>query len=143
MSTSLLYHAFGITGVKYTKTEFTEGQVLYHAEVDERRFRCRNCISRKVIKFGHKIRKIRLVPIGGKTALLMLTNYRLKCQKCGHIEWIKLPFLEGKSNCSHKFTRFMRHHAGDEISHFDYGAFIWNPELLRASHHHRPGRRNQ
>jgi len=107
MSTSLLYHAFGITGVKYTKTEFTEGQVLYHAEVDDRRFRCRNCISRKVIKFGHKIRKIRLVPIGGKTALLMLTNYRLKCQKCGHIEWIKLPFLEGKSNCSHKFVRFM------------------------------------
>jgi transposase len=107
MSTSLLYHAFGITGVDYTKTEYIEGKVLFYAEVKERLFRCTNCCSRKVIKFGNKVRKIRLVPAGGKPVFLLLTNYRIKCKKCGQIRWISLPFVEGKSNCSNRFVRFM------------------------------------
>ena len=107
MSTSLLYHAFGITGVDYTKTDFHEGKVFFHAIVNDRLLRCSHCISRKVIKFGHKVRKIRLAPLGGKPAFLMITTYRYKCKKCGQIRWIKLPFVEGKSNCSKRFLRFM------------------------------------
>lgn len=76
MSTSLLYHAFGISGVNYAKTEFIEGKVLFYGEVQDRLFRSRHCVSRKVIKYGHRTRKIRLVPFGGKPAFLMLTNYR-------------------------------------------------------------------
>ena len=96
MSTSLLYHAFGVSGVNYTKTEFIEGSVLYYGIVQDRLFRCTPCRSRRVIKFGHKVRIIRLVPTGNKQNFLYLTTHRIKCKKCGQIRWISLPFVEGQ-----------------------------------------------
>ena len=32
MSTSLLYHAFGLKGYKYLSTEFVKGTIMYHTE---------------------------------------------------------------------------------------------------------------
>jgi len=54
MSTSLLCHAFGITGVDYTKTEFQQGKVIFYGVIKERLLRCHHCRSCKVIKKGHK-----------------------------------------------------------------------------------------
>ena len=107
MSASILFHAFSISDVLYQRTEFTGGKVLFHAEVNDRLIRCPCCRSWKVIKFGHKIRQIRLIPIGGKQIFLILTTYRVKCKNCGNIRWIDLPFVDGKSNCSKGFIRYM------------------------------------
>ncbi|MDZ7700127.1 MAG: hypothetical protein U5R49_25435 [Deltaproteobacteria bacterium] len=34
MSTSLLYHAFGLRGVKYISTKYERGRIFLHAEAD-------------------------------------------------------------------------------------------------------------
>ena len=107
MSTSLLFHSFGIREVKVQRTEFTGGKIVYHAVVKSRLLRCPCCRSREVIRFGNKIRSIRLLPIGRRPALLKLKTYRVKCENCGKIRWIKLPFLTGKSNCSRGFIRYL------------------------------------
>ena len=60
MSTSLLFQSFGIRHVKVNRTEYINGKTVFHAKVKERLIRCPCCISMKVIKFGHKNRKIRI-----------------------------------------------------------------------------------
>ena len=107
MSTSLLFHSFGIRHVRVHRTSYIAGQVIFHAEVKDRLLRCPCCKSWQVIRYGSKIRHIRLVPIGRKAAILRLKTYRIWCKSCAAIRWIKLPFLAGKSNCSRAFVRYM------------------------------------
>ena len=107
MSTSLLFQSFGIRHVKVNRTEYLNGKIVFHAKVKQRLLRCPCCKSWNVIKFGHKIRQIRLIPIGRRPTILKLKTHRVKCCHCGEIRWIKLPFLEGKSNCSRGFIRYL------------------------------------
>jgi len=107
MSTSLLFHSFGIRHVRVYRTENVAGRTIFHAVVKDLLLCCPCCKSRQVIRFGHKIRLIRLVPIGRKVTILKLKTYRIRCKFCHHIRWIKLPFLAGKSNCCNTFVRYM------------------------------------
>ena len=107
MSTSLLFHSFGIRYVRVYRTEYVAGQTIFHAKVKNQLLRCPCCQSRQVIRYGGKVRHIRLLPIGGKAAILKLKTYRIRCKFCHNIRWIKLPFLAGKSNCSNAFVRYM------------------------------------
>ena len=107
MFASLHFHAFGIRDVTYTKTDFLKSKVLFHAEVKDRLISCLCYHSCKIIKFGHKICQIKLIPIGGKPIFLLLTTYRVKCKRCCGIRWIDLPFVNDKSNCSKGFIRYM------------------------------------
>ena len=50
---------------------------------------------------GRKMRYLLRGPIGRKLAYLALENHRMKCMRCGSVQWPKLPFAEGK----HRFTR--------------------------------------
>ena len=45
MSTSLLYHAMGIRGYRHAKTEFVEGEVVFHLEQPRTQCRCSTCGS--------------------------------------------------------------------------------------------------
>jgi hypothetical protein len=45
MSTSLLYHAFGIRGYRYLRTEYTGGMVLFHIEPSDKMVCCSECGS--------------------------------------------------------------------------------------------------
>ena len=40
MSTSLLYHAFGIRGYQYTRSDYQDGQVLFTIQQEPRTCRC-------------------------------------------------------------------------------------------------------
>ena len=62
MSTSLLYHAFGIRGYKYQKTDFVGGEVIFTITQDPRELCCSNCGSRKVKPKGQIERKFRGLP---------------------------------------------------------------------------------
>src|SRR5258708_3574967 len=48
MSTSLLYHAFGIRGYQQTSINFFEGSVLFRLEQTRERYRCPECGSAAV-----------------------------------------------------------------------------------------------
>jgi transposase len=46
MSTSLLYHAFGLVGYRYVKQSFQEGEVAFRIEQPRERHRCSACARR-------------------------------------------------------------------------------------------------
>src|SRR5271163_3020204 len=48
MSTSLLYHGFGIVGYHYVSQSFEEGQVTFRIEKPRERHRCSECGSAEV-----------------------------------------------------------------------------------------------
>ena len=52
MSTSLLYHAFGVRGYRYVKTEYVEGEVIFTIEQPRESYRCPVCGSDDVIGRG-------------------------------------------------------------------------------------------
>ena len=72
MSTSLLYHAFGIRGYKYLRTKYEEGAVVFTIEQERQRLRCAGCGSARIIRRGKVLRKLRALPIGGKSVVLVV-----------------------------------------------------------------------
>ncbi len=71
MSTSLLYHAFGLKGVKYISTKYIGGSVIFHAEVTSSIERCPECNSWKTYrKKGTRNRLLKMIPIGARPSFL-------------------------------------------------------------------------
>ena len=52
MSTSLLYHAFGVRGYRYVNTEYGVGEVVFTIDQPRHSFRCPVCGSDEVIRRG-------------------------------------------------------------------------------------------
>jgi transposase len=107
MSTSLLYHAFGLKGVKYIRTEYEKGSTIFRAEVTSAIEKCPVCRSWETIrKKGRKERMLRLVPIGMRPTFVRLQIWRLECQRCGALRWPKLPFVKGKARHTRRFAQY-------------------------------------
>ena len=107
MSTSLLYHAFGLRGVKYIRTEYEKGSTVFRAEVTPTIENCPVCGSWETIrKKGFKERTLRLVPIGMRPTFLRLGIWRIECKRCGALRWPKLPFVKGKARHTRRFAQF-------------------------------------
>lgn len=79
MSTSLLYHSFGIRGYEYRRTDFFEGRVAFCIEQPRARYRCSECGSAAVHAQGHKERLLQSVPIGLKPTFVFAgSDHRLR-----------------------------------------------------------------
>ena len=52
MSTSLLYHGFGVRGYNLVHTHFKSGEVIFTVKQDPSTLRCAHCNSRLVGKRG-------------------------------------------------------------------------------------------
>jgi hypothetical protein len=72
MSTSLIYHAFGVRGYRYVKTEYIKGEVVFTMELPRESYRCPVCLSEDVIGRGQKPRRFRTVGIGSKVVYVAL-----------------------------------------------------------------------
>ncbi len=90
MSTSLLYHAFGVRGYRYVKTKYVEGEVIFTIEQPRESCRCSACGSENVIGRGQNPRRFRTVPIGGKPVYLELSIPRVECRECDVVRQVKL-----------------------------------------------------
>jgi len=66
MSTSILYPAFGIRGLKHCRTRFEQGGIIFEAAMTEALAICPVCGSRDVIYKGARVRALQMVPIGSK-----------------------------------------------------------------------------
>jgi transposase len=107
MSTSLLYHAFGLNGVKYISTKFIDGCVIFHAEVTSSIELCPECNSWKTHrKKGTKNRLLTMLPIGARPSFLDIKIWRIFCEDCQSLRWPKLPFTEGKKRHTRRFAQF-------------------------------------
>jgi transposase len=106
MSTSLLYHAFGIHGYEYLKTKYKAGQVTFTMRHKRESDRCSACRNWSVIRHGEQERTFRTVPIGGKAVLLQAAIPRVECRACGVIRQVHLSFAEPRYSYTRAFERY-------------------------------------
>lgn len=107
MSTSLLYHGFGIRGYQYAKTEYVEGGVVFHVTQDSANCRCAACGSANVAPRGKEERRFRCLPIGRKRVTLVLPIPRVKCNDCGLVRQVAVRFAEPRRSYTKSFVRYV------------------------------------
>ena len=106
MSTSLLYHAFGIRGYQYTRTEYLGGQVIFTIHQDYGTCRCSSCGSSQVIGRGQVVRRFRALPIGGRATFVVLPIPRVECQVCGAVRQVEVSFADPRRSYTSSFERY-------------------------------------
>jgi transposase len=107
MSTSLLYHGFGIRGYRYLKTDYREGRVIFTVEQKLEDCRCAACGSTKVRPKGRVERDLRTLPIGRKQVLVRARVVRLDCQACGVIRQAPLGIADPRRSFTRSFERYV------------------------------------
>jgi transposase len=106
MSTSLLYHMFGIRGYEYRKTDFFKGRACFTIEQPRERYRCSECGSAAVPAQGHKERFLQTVPIGMKPTFILVKVARVVCLHCEVTRQVKVPFADPRRTYTHTFERY-------------------------------------
>ncbi len=106
MSTSLLYHAFGIRGYQYTRTDYQDGQTIFTIHQEPQTCRCSACGSPQVQSRGRVERRFRTVPIGRRATFVVLPIPRVGCQACGVVRQVKIPFADARRSYTHCFERY-------------------------------------
>ena len=107
MSTSLLYHAFGVRGYGYVKTAYREGGVEFTVERSDENLCCVACGSAQVLRRGEVEREFRTVPIGGKRVALRGRIPRLECRECGVVRQAAIGFAEPRRTYTKSFERYV------------------------------------
>jgi transposase len=106
MSTSLLYHAFGIRGHDYVSTAYEEGRVIFTIEQRRHTYRCSVCGARDVHPHGREERTFRAVPIGGRPVRVVLSIPRVECPHCGVTRQVPLNFADPRRSYTRSFERY-------------------------------------
>jgi transposase len=106
MSTSLLYHAFGIRGYRYQSTAYEEEAVIFTITQDRLTLRCPECNGRDIICRGVNVRELRTVPIGGKRAYVHIAVQRVWCLLCAVVRQVRLKFAEERVSYTRAFERY-------------------------------------
>src|SRR4051812_8494743 len=105
MSTSLLYHAFGIRGYHYTRTDYRDGQTIFTIRQEPETCRCSACGSTRVLLRGRVERRFRTVPIGQRPTLVVLPIPRVECRDCGVVRQVEVPFAAARRSYTSAFAR--------------------------------------
>ncbi len=106
MSTSLLYHGFGVRGYRCLKTSYPSGGIVFTIERREDTYRCAACGSDNVWRQGVVVRRFRTLPLGGKTVDLEARIPRLACQNCGAVRQAVIGFAEPRRTYTKAFARY-------------------------------------
>lgn len=88
MSTSLLYHGFGIIGYRYVHTRYEGGKVIFRVRQDRDNLMYPCCNSYDVKKRGSFFRRFRGVPIGSKAVVIEMPVQRIECDECGVVRQV-------------------------------------------------------
>jgi transposase len=106
MSTSLLYHAFGIRGYTYRRTDYLGGQTIFSIEQEPETCRCPACGSSEVHSRGRVERSFRTLPIGQRATFVVLPIPRVSCQACGVVRQVEVPFADARRTYTNAFERY-------------------------------------
>ena len=107
MSTSLLYHGWGIRGYYLVREEFGQGRIVHVIEQEDWRLRCPACGSPRVIRRGYCWRLFRSLPIGGRPVFVRFAVPRVGCQACGAVRQVKLGFAEQRVSYTRAMERYI------------------------------------
>jgi transposase len=105
MSTSLLYHAFGIRGYRYVRTDYCGGEVIFTISQDPETCRCSACGAREVRPRGQVERRFRALPIGSRPTTVVLFVPRVQCLVCGVVRQVEIAFADPRRGYTRSFER--------------------------------------
>ena len=106
MSTSLLYHEFGIRGYRYQSTKHLPGELVLRISQPLERCRCSVCGSANVAPRGHEERSFRSLPIGRKRTTVVLPIPRVECLECGLVRQVQVDFAKPRRRHTKAFARY-------------------------------------
>ena len=106
MSTSLLYHRFGIVGYHQISQIFEPGITTFRIEQPRERLRCSICGSAEVWSQGGVERNFRALPIGKQPTFINFTVPRVLCFDCGKVRQVKIAFADPKKHYTHSLERY-------------------------------------
>jgi transposase len=106
MSTSLLYHAFGLRGYHHVSTSYSDGRVTFRIRQPRDRLGCPACGSDHVWAQGSVTRTFRSVPIGSKPVHIEFAVPRVLCFACLHVRQVKLHFADPRKSYTRAFERY-------------------------------------
>jgi transposase len=104
MSTSLLYHGFGLRGCRYVRTEQRFGET--HFTVELQRLACPACGADDVIRRGVCPRRFRGLPIGGRPTWIHADIQRVECRRCHAVQRVEVPFARPRCQTTKAFERY-------------------------------------
>ena len=85
MSTALLYHAWGVDGYLYMRTELVDQAVHFHVRKAEASPACAGCGSTAVTLEGTREVPVQTVPVGLTPVFLVLHLRMLRCRGCHRV----------------------------------------------------------
>ena len=106
MSTSLLYHGFGIRGYDYWATRYQEGEIFLTIEAPRESLKCPACGSAHVHIDEWCPRRWRTLPIGSKTVWIEMDVPKVECQDCRAKRRVNLVPGPPKRQHTKKFERY-------------------------------------
>jgi transposase len=106
MSTSLLYHGFGIRGYRYERTKYEKDAVIFVISQPWDSCRCAACGSEDLIGRGWSVRRFRGLPIGNKRVFIELPVSRVECRRCGAVRQVKIAFADRRVTYTRAFERY-------------------------------------
>src|SRR5262249_17830925 len=126
MSTSLLYHRFGIRGYSYSRTTYQGGHVIFTIHQKPVACHCPACGSPQVQSRGRVERRFRSLPIGSHATFVLLATPRVECQVCGVVRQVKVSFADPRRSYTNSFERYAlelsrRMTISDVARHLDVG----------------------
>ena len=107
MSTSLLYHGFGISGYRYVRTNYSEGGVIFTITRKKFSVRCPVCKSKNIIRHGSLPRWLRCIPIGKKATYIQTDIPRLECKECKAIRQSDIGFADPRFTYTKALGRYV------------------------------------
>ena len=107
MTTSSLYHGFGIRDQKLITTLFQKGTIIAKVKTKSDKLQCSFCKSWQTINAGTVFREFKTVPIGFKPVNIQIELQRLKCKSCGKTRQEHISFASKKKTYTHSFRRFV------------------------------------
>jgi len=105
MSTSILYHGWGVRGYVCERGAFVEGGLVFHVR-QKTRLRCPVCRSAQVIGRGTVERRFKTVPIGLKPVTLVLPVQRVECHVCQAVRQVAVQFADARRTYTKAFERY-------------------------------------
>lgn len=96
MSTSILYHGWGMIGYTYQTTRYEAGSMVFVVQPKKKIICCPNCGRLDVIFRGTKTRQFRTLPIGKKRVFMETDVQRVECVVCDIVRQSPLNFADPK-----------------------------------------------
>ncbi len=107
MSTSVLYHGFGIVGYDYVRTDYQEGNIIFTVSRKKFSLRCPVCKSKRIIKHGSLPRWFHTLPIGSKAIYIKTEIHRVECKECKTIRQADIGFADPRYTYTRALGRYV------------------------------------